>query len=152
METIVEERACTVIVRREGRRPGGWIPLVCALAAASALVGCGTNELPDRFRGPYTMTRVFADDYTLTVGPNSISATECDINCPDPTITFTKIDCRSNECTVEGPDCTGTITLNPVGGRTLSLSLRVVPGATGEALERRQVSCYQYSGTTATMQ
>jgi hypothetical protein len=105
-----------------------------------------------RFTLPARLLELGEDWARAWLEAEGISAAECDINCPDPTITFTKIECRSNECTVEGPDCTGTITLNPVGGRALSLSLRVVPGATGEALERRQVSCYQYSGTTATMQ
>lgn len=126
----------------------------CALAGAVALAaGCGSsNQFPEDFRGEFEMTRVFADNYMINVGADSISSSECEINCPDPTLTFTSITCRINECTVEGPTCTGRVTLSRMGGRSLSLSLDAVPGASGDAQERRQITCFQLSGSTSVRQ
>lgn len=125
-----------------------WIGAALVLA----LVGCGggaSNELPEEFRGTFEMTRLLGtDNAMLTVGPTGITMAGCDINCPRPSLTFTSVTCADDTCTVAGPECTGTIQLWTVSGRSLEIDLTVVPGATGEAATERQVDCFQYSGST----
>lgn len=117
-----------------------------------AMAGCGKkNELPDDFRGNYTMSRLLGtDNVTITVDANSLTMSECDVNCPDLTMRFTKIDCTTSAgldtCTVESDDCTGTIEEGIGSSRNLEITLTAKPGLTGEAAEHRQVNCYQHSG------
>ncbi len=121
------------------------------LGAVAVLAACAkSNELPETYRGAFPMTRLLgSDNVTITVANNSLSMAGCDVNCPDPVLPFTTISCPSHdECNVAGPDCTGTIELWNTSGRALEIHLEAVPGATGPAAEKRQVNCFQYSGTT----
>lgn len=130
---------------------------VCLVGLGTAVLvglvpGCGAkNELPDDFRGTYTMSRLIGtDNATITVSANSLTMADCDVNCPDLVMNFTKIECTTQSgldtCTVESDDCTGTIEEGIGSPRSLDITLTAKPGLTGEAAEHRQVNCYQHSG------
>jgi hypothetical protein len=131
----------------------GLAALNLVAMSALALAGCGgnNNQFPEDFRGTYEMSRLLGtDNAQITVGTNSLTMAECDVNCPDLTMTFTRIECTTESagdtCTVESADCTGTITEGLGVTRNLEIELTAKPGLTGEAAEHRQVNCYQHSG------
>jgi hypothetical protein len=126
----------------------GWL-----LLASLVSVGCqNAHEIPENLRGNYEMSRLLGtDNVTIAVSANTLTMSECDVNCPELTMRFTSIDCTSESglavCTVESEDCTGTIEEGIGTGRSLDVNLTAKPGLTGEAAEQRQVNCYQHSGS-----
>jgi hypothetical protein len=125
---------------------------ILVIVVTASLFGCAKkNELPEDFRGTYTMTRLLGQDNAqIAVDATSLTMSECDVNCPDLVMRFTSVTCTTDfgldTCQVESADCTGTVSERSGTPRTLDVELTAKPGLTGAAAEHRQVNCYQHSG------
>ncbi len=120
------------------------------LALMMATWGCGKNDqIPQKLQGSYKVPRFLLGNVTVVVEANRFRTPDCQVNCGVDTLPLTDIKCEPvvnpTKCTYKSEHCTGSIELNE-DGKTVDISATPVPGATGDALGKRNMTCAQISG------
>jgi hypothetical protein len=118
--------------------------------AAIAAAGCGKHdEIPEKLRGSYKVNRFLLGTVTVVVDAKELRTPDCHVNCGVEKLPLTDIACtpaiNPTKCTYKSEHCTGSIELDS-GGNTVSITATPVPGATGDALGKRNMTCAQISG------
>ena len=119
---------------------------------ALALVACGNKgEIPKNIQGSYTVDRFLLGSQTVVVEANQLRSPDCKVNCGVEVLPLTDIKCEPlvnpTKCTYKSEHCTGTIELDS-GGKSVSISADVVPGATGDTVAKRNMTCAGISGNS----
>src|SRR5262245_9913588 len=120
------------------------IPLI-GLCFTLALAACAKNdEIPEKLRGSYKVSRFILGNQAGVVDAHHCGWPDCEVNGGVRTLPITSISCEPlvnpTKCKYKSEHCTGTIELER-DGKTVSISADVVPGATGEALATRNMTC-----------
>lgn len=121
-------------------------PLALVVVAA-----CGKGEIPKNIQGSYTVDRFLLGTQTVVIEGNQLKSPDCKVNCGVEVLPLTDIKCEPvinpTKCTYKSEHCTGTIELDS-GGKTVSISADVVPGATGDMVAKRNMTCAGISGNS----
>jgi hypothetical protein len=122
------------------------------LFAALGLAACGgKGEIPKNLQGSYTVNRFLLGSQTVIVEANQLRTPDCKVNCGVEVLPLTNLKCEPvinpTKCTYKSEHCTGTIELDS-GGKSVSISANVVPGATGEMVAKRNMTCAGISGNS----
>lgn len=116
------------------------------LASLMTLAGCGMNSrVPSDMQGRYASVHLLADELTVIVEETTIRVEGCDVNCGVATLPLTTVQYSPSEGTVSfsSEHCTGTIERS---GSDISITATPVPGATGETVAIRNMTCDVISG------
>ncbi len=122
------------------------------VVTALGLVACGgKSEIPKNLQGSYTVNRFLLGSQTVIVETNQLRTPDCKVNCGVEVLPLTNIKCEPvinpTKCTYKSEHCTGTIELDR-DGKSVSISANVVPGATGEMVAKRNMTCAGISGNS----
>ena len=122
------------------------------LVSALALTACGNKgEIPKNIQGSYTVDRFLLGSQTVVVEAKQLRSPDCKVNCGVEVLTLTDIKCEPvvnpTKCTYKSEHCTGTIELDS-GGQSVSITADVVPGATGDMVAKRNMTCAGISGNS----
>jgi hypothetical protein len=120
-----------------------------ALAVLAGASGCGKKEIPEKLRGSFKVSRMLLGVVTVVVEANQLRTPDCKINCGVEVLPLTSIACspviNPTKCEYKSEHCTGVIELDAHSNK-VSISADVVPGATGDQIAIRNMTCAQISG------
>jgi hypothetical protein len=122
---------------------------IVVVTASVGSAGCGSDEIPQTLRGSYKVPRFILGNQTVVVEGKQFRSPDCKVNCGVPALALTSIKCEPlvnpTKCTYKSEHCTGSIELDS-DGKSVSIVANVVPGATGDALGTRNMTCAGISG------
>jgi hypothetical protein len=120
------------------------------LVTTVAACGKGNGEIPKNIQGSYKVDRFLLGSQTVVVEAKQLKSPDCKVNCGVTVLPLTDIKCEPvinpTKCTYKSEHCTGTIELETDG--TVSISADVVPGATGDMVATRNMTCAGISGNS----